>query len=78
LDYGNDGAVICCIEGLFLLKEGEVKTKVQAGDVTYVPKKKGLKVEWPSRKKAEASTSPTRTGASPSTRQIPLRQEIQS
>jgi hypothetical protein len=27
-DYDNDGAVICCIEGSFLLKEGEVKTEV--------------------------------------------------
>jgi ethanolamine utilization protein EutQ (cupin superfamily) len=50
-DYDNDGAVIYCIEGSFLLKEGEVKTEVQAGDVTYIPKKKGLKVEWSSRNK---------------------------
>jgi ethanolamine utilization protein EutQ (cupin superfamily) len=47
-DYDNDGAVIYCIEGSFLLKEGEVKTEVQAGDVIYIPKKKGLKVEWSS------------------------------
>ena len=50
-DYDNDGAVIYCIEGSFLLKEGEVKTEVQAGDVVYVPKKKGLRVKWSSRNK---------------------------
>jgi len=48
-DYDNDCAVICCFEGSFLLKEGEVTTEVQAGDVIYIPQKKGLKVEWSSR-----------------------------
>ena len=47
-EYDNDGAVIYCIEGSFLLKEGEAKTEVQAGDVVYIPKKTGLKVEWSS------------------------------
>ena len=47
-DYDNDCAVIYCIDGSFLLKEGEIKTNVQPGDVVYIPKKKGLKVEWSS------------------------------
>ena len=47
-DYDNDCAVIYCTDGSFLLKEGEIKTKVQAGDVVYIPKKQGLKVEWSS------------------------------
>lgn len=47
-DYDNDCAVIYCTEGSFLLKENENKTEVQAGDVVYIPKKKGLKVEWSS------------------------------
>jgi ethanolamine utilization protein EutQ (cupin superfamily) len=47
-DYDNDCAVIYCIEGSFLLKESESRTEVQAGDVVYIPKKKGLKVEWSS------------------------------
>ncbi len=47
-DYDNDGAVIYCIEGSFLLKEGERKTEAQAGDIVYIPKKTGLKVEWSS------------------------------
>ncbi len=47
-DYDNDCAVIYCIDGSFLLKEGEIKTDVQPGDVVYIPKQKGLKVEWSS------------------------------
>ena len=47
-DYDNDCAVIYCADGSFLLKEGETKTEVQAGDVVYIPMKKGLKVEWSS------------------------------
>ena len=47
-EYDNDGAVVYCTEGSFLLQEGEKKTEVQTGDVVYVPKKKGLKVEWSS------------------------------
>lgn len=47
-EYDNDGAVIYCTDGSFLLQEGETKTEVQAGDVVYVPKKKGLKVHWSS------------------------------
>ena len=47
-DYDNDCAVIYCTDGSFLLKEGETKTEVQAGDVVYIPKKKDLKVEWSS------------------------------
>lgn len=47
-DYDNDCAVIYCIDGSFLLKEGEVKTEFQPGDVVFIPKKKGLKVEWSS------------------------------
>jgi ethanolamine utilization protein EutQ (cupin superfamily) len=47
-DYDNDCAVIYCTDGSFLLKEGETRTEVQAGDVVYIPKKKGLKVEWSS------------------------------
>lgn len=50
-DYDNDCAVIYCIEGSFLLKEGERKTEVQVGDVVYIPKKEGLKVEWSSQDK---------------------------
>jgi len=50
-DYDNDGAVIYCIEGSFLLKEGERKIEVQAGDIVYIPKKTGLKVEWSSQSK---------------------------
>ena len=47
-DYDNDGAVIYCTEGSFLLKEGEIKTEVHPGDVVYIPKKQGLRVEWSS------------------------------
>jgi len=47
-DYDNDCAVIYCINGSFLLQEGEIKTEVQPGDVVYVPQKKGLKVKWSS------------------------------
>ena len=47
-DYDNDCAVIYCTDGSFLLKEGETRTEVQAGDVVYIPKRKGLKVEWSS------------------------------
>lgn len=47
-EYDNDCAVIYCIDGSFSLKEGEIKTEVQAGDVVYIPQKKGLKVEWSS------------------------------
>jgi ethanolamine utilization protein EutQ (cupin superfamily) len=47
-DYDNDCAVIYCTDGSFLLKEGETRTEVQAGDVVYIPRKKGLKVEWSS------------------------------
>jgi ethanolamine utilization protein EutQ (cupin superfamily) len=49
-DYDNDCAVIYCTEGSFLLKEGEIKTEVQPGDVVYIPQKKGLKVEWSSQR----------------------------
>ena len=52
-EYDNDGAVVYCTEGSFLLKEGQTKTEVQAGDVVYIPKKKGLKVEWSSRTKGK-------------------------
>jgi len=45
-DYDNDCAVIYCTEGSFILKEGGETTEVQAGDVVYIPQKKGLKVEW--------------------------------
>jgi ethanolamine utilization protein EutQ (cupin superfamily) len=45
-DYDNDCAVIYCTEGSFILKEGGKTTEVQAGDVVYIPQKKGLKVEW--------------------------------
>ena len=47
-DYDNDCAIIYCTDGSFLLKEGAIRTEVQAGDVVYIPKKKGLKVEWSS------------------------------
>ena len=47
-DYDNDCAIIYCTDGSFLLKEGAIGTEVQAGDVVYIPKKKGLKVEWSS------------------------------
>ena len=47
-DYDNDGAVIYCTDGSFLLQEGQTKTEVQPGDVVYIPKKEGLKVEWSS------------------------------
>ncbi len=45
-EYDNDCAVIYCTEGSFVLKEGERRTEVEAGDVIYIPRKKGLKVEW--------------------------------
>jgi ethanolamine utilization protein EutQ (cupin superfamily) len=45
-EYDNDCAVIYCTEGSFVLNEAGNKTEVQAGDVIYIPKKKGLKVEW--------------------------------
>jgi ethanolamine utilization protein EutQ (cupin superfamily) len=45
-EYDNDCAVIYCTEGSFVLKEGGRTTEVQAGDVVYIPKKTGLKVEW--------------------------------
>ena len=47
-DYDNDCAVIYCTEGSFLLKEGDRQTVVRTGDVVYIPKKQGLKVEWSS------------------------------
>jgi len=47
-DYDNDGAVIYCTEGSFLLTEGEKRTEVYPGDIVYIPKKKGLKVAWTS------------------------------
>lgn len=47
-DYDNDCAVVYCTDGSFLLNEGGTKTEIHVGDVVYIPKKKGLKVEWSS------------------------------
>ena len=45
-DYDDDCAVIYCTEGTFTLKAEGKTSEVQAGDIVYIPQKKGLKVEW--------------------------------